>query len=250
MKEERRCLPMVSPSPTKRPMPPQATSVNTATATTWYAFLDPNTGREYFHEPETGETTWVLPTTSSNATTTREERVGMRMASPTTKGGTAAVTNEKDTKRQRWSTVAIAIATILVFNTLFLVGLVKFLYETGPSQQIQAHEQSMKLKLQNDDVEVAVEANPAYNNVEDEPFAQEDANETDEENDSTTEECANSTSDVPSDVTQSSSPEEHGVLPKKKCWIPFSYILVKECRRKARGGLPMPLADIDNSVWI
>ena len=157
-----------------------------------------------------------------------------------------ASTTTKGTKRQRWSTVAIVIGSVLVFNTLFLVGLV---------QQIQAHEWSMKVKLQSDDVEVAVEASPASNNLEDEPLAQGDpndakANEVEEENESTNEECASSTnSDVPSDVTQSSSPEEHGVLPKK-CWIPFSYILVKECRRKARGRLPMPLADVDNSVWI
>lgn len=33
------------------------------------------------------------------------------------------------------------------------------------------------------------------------------------------------------------------IHPPMNCWIPFSYIIVGKCRRHAREGLPMPLAD-------
>jgi hypothetical protein len=33
------------------------------------------------------------------------------------------------------------------------------------------------------------------------------------------------------------------IYPPISCWIPFSYIIVGKCRRHAREGLPMPLAD-------
>ncbi|KAL3807154.1 hypothetical protein ACHAXA_011355 [Cyclostephanos tholiformis] len=34
-------------------------------------------------------------------------------------------------------------------------------------------------------------------------------------------------------------------VPPKECWIPFSYVLIGKCRRHARKGLQMPLADAE-----
>jgi hypothetical protein len=39
-------------------------------------------------------------------------------------------------------------------------------------------------------------------------------------------------------------------VPPRKCWIPFSYILVGMCRQHARRGLLMPLADAESLLLI
>ena len=92
--------------------------------TTWYAFQDPKTGREYFHEPISGEVSWVLPTSSSAST--------LRAGNRTSKGDSEG-NNEKDIKSQRkliggWSAIGVTIVSVFVFNTLFLLILVKVLY--------------------------------------------------------------------------------------------------------------------------
>ena len=42
-----------------------SSSSTSTTTITWYAFTDSKSGREYFIEPKSGETSWVLPTSSA-----------------------------------------------------------------------------------------------------------------------------------------------------------------------------------------
>mmetsp|Transcript_37197 Transcript_37197/g.77918 ORF Transcript_37197/g.77918 Transcript_37197/m.77918 type:complete len:355 (-) Transcript_37197:1853-2917(-) len=139
--------------------------------TTWYAFEDPKTGREYFHEPISDKTSWVRPTSSSNATQI-EKAKGMSGLPQcrTGKETEGKAMDEMDTtKSQRkqgrgWGTAGIiTLLSVLLFNTLFLLFLVKFLYEnkTLPGQvhdqfkpPVQEHKNiSDAIKLSSDDVD-------------------------------------------------------------------------------------------------
>ena len=42
---------------------PQSQGAKGGGDTTWHAYRDPATGREYFHDPSADVTTWTLPTT-------------------------------------------------------------------------------------------------------------------------------------------------------------------------------------------
>ena len=44
--------------------------------------------------------------------------------------------------------------------------------------------------------------------------------------------------------------DDDDVPPPKVCWVPFSYVLIGKCRRHARGGLSMPLADAEGLLLI
>ena len=90
------------------------------TTTTWYAFQDPKSGREYFHEPQSGSTSWVLPNTFDGS-----ESINSVMTSSKTSKQNQVDTSSTSPRHEQsgWSTVGMTIAFILVFNTLFLFAL-------------------------------------------------------------------------------------------------------------------------------
>jgi len=150
----------------------------TAGDTTWYAFQDPKTGREYFHDPVSGKTSWVLPTSNSTTRIEKAESV-MPGSTYTAKDSTAECDDTSIRPKQgetlsshnkqsrRWSAVGVTIVSILIFNTMFLLVLVKVLYgnDSVPSQihdqtklpsggggvPFQAHEKNINIDLPIDD---------------------------------------------------------------------------------------------------
>ena len=115
--------------------------------TTWYAFQDPKTGREYFHEPRSGDTSWVLPT-SSNTTTRSKIKIEKGASGSRPKAGGATTMDGKVTqsRRKRLGSIGVTIVSILAFNTLFLLVLVKVLYDKSNmniSGQFQVYNQSI-----------------------------------------------------------------------------------------------------------
>mmetsp|Transcript_8098 Transcript_8098/g.14188 ORF Transcript_8098/g.14188 Transcript_8098/m.14188 type:complete len:342 (+) Transcript_8098:84-1109(+) len=154
--------------------------------TTWYAFKDPKTGREYFHEPNSEETSWVLPTSSSNATradkATGSGGHGM-MTGLAEKGGgnpamNARTAKSKRKRMERLSAVGMTVVSLLVFNTLFLSVIVIILYESNigrrqmpdviePSAPV--YENRIQVEPSRDDVvettqkqKVVIDADPKY----------------------------------------------------------------------------------------
>jgi len=136
-------------------------------------------------------------------TQSQRKEMDRRWSTGSTAKGSNAVNIEKDTKSQRkqmggWSTAGISIVSILVFNTVFLLVLVKILYENN-NGLLQIHDQ-IKLPVQEHEKSIEINADPK-SVLKDEPFlsnAQMD-NETlsdianivdgvEEENDSTVEE--------------------------------------------------------------
>lgn len=225
---------------------------------------------------------------------------------------------EKDKKRQRksfdgwrWSALVVPIVSILVFNTLFLLVLVKILYENnidGPSQihdQIQLHINDLSTRIQGDKQEMELNR-PIGDSVESEVIMEAGAEKQKEhfttnispdvgygddyDNDHATafDDIQAATREARSlveskeelSIPEQSSHERKQVtggevieeqegagvqenLETKSpddllgydktplnCWIPFSYILIRNCRHQAREGLPMPLAGAENLAWI
>ena len=44
--------------------------------------------------------------------------------------------------------------------------------------------------------------------------------------------------------------DDNDDTPPAECWMPFSYVLIGKCRRRARVGLTMPLADAEGWLLI
>ena len=94
------------------------------TTTTWYAFQDTKSGREYFHELQSGCTSWVLPTSIDGSESIMHQTLS---TSSKTKSKQKQVDTSSTSPPQEqsggWSAVGKTIAYILVFNTLFLFAL-------------------------------------------------------------------------------------------------------------------------------
>mmetsp|Transcript_34158 Transcript_34158/g.82593 ORF Transcript_34158/g.82593 Transcript_34158/m.82593 type:complete len:343 (+) Transcript_34158:100-1128(+) len=342
--------------------------MDTTATTTWYAFQDPKTNREYFHEPVSGKTSWVLPTsnstqivraeknhhdsTANDSKALKSDSVRSRhkaVAAPsqnkqkhhdaTANSGHKAIdarSRNKQKQSRGWGAVGITFVSILFFNTMFLLVLVKALYDNsnGPIQirdqikdadrPIQTHETKIKLKLSSDDAvgpavqkeeKLSSEANPrslsevapispstrpnnetkrnhtvdssCMNNPEEPSASKYSSNDATEYEDMHHFEprAANNEERTPDKLLRESGEESirqsSGDIVKEErnpgdqqegrekrigkqshhfnlklkdaawiCWVPFSYILFEKCRLQAREGLPMPLADVENSLWI
>jgi len=108
-------------------------SMMAASTTTWYAYKDSKTGREYFHEPKSGKTSWILPTSasidiseknsesSSKFGTSKPNRNNQQQQQPTMK--------LMDKQSRSWA-VGI-ITSVIIFNTIFLLVLTSYLYTTN-----------------------------------------------------------------------------------------------------------------------
>ena len=125
-----------------------------AETTVWYAFLDPRSGREYFHGPG-GETTWVLPTTirpdNTIQSSAMDDGEAPNNGDDVSRGRNKPVDATRSSPKQSrmWSSVGIAIIVIVTFNTLFLLVLVKVIIDDDGGQKhassargvhIEAHE--------------------------------------------------------------------------------------------------------------
>lgn len=132
-----------------------------AATTTWYAYKDSRTGREYFHEPISGKTSWVLPTSSIDLSDTSENNI--RGSTSTTKFGTSKTSTSKtninsqqrqqpmkvmDKQSRRWA-VGI-ITSVIIFNTIFLLALTSYLYTTNQG----GHDQIINI-TSNDGINIA-----------------------------------------------------------------------------------------------
>jgi len=132
--------------------------------TTWYAFEDPKTGREYFHEPISDKTSWVRPTSTSSNNATHIEKAKSMSGLPqcrTVKETEGKTMDDMDTtksqrkQRRGWGAAGvITVLSVLFFNTLFLLFLVKFLYEnkTLPGQIHDQIKPPVQLHENNSDV--------------------------------------------------------------------------------------------------
>lgn len=98
--------------------------MSTPGTTNWYAFKDPKTGREYYNEPVSGKTTWVLPTSSRS----HSEKGGNANIPRSTMNESNTIKKEKLTNQRkqmgRWIRVGIWTFFILLLNTVFLLVLV------------------------------------------------------------------------------------------------------------------------------
>ena len=247
----------------------------------WYAYQDPKSGREYFHEPVSGETSWVLPTS-------RNYRSSMQAGS----SGDKSVRQSKPMgsshhKPHVWSAVGMTIVFLLGFNTLFLLVLVKVLRESNELQNNAfninlpddprlgavidafpnpASEVPLPTIEQTDIDNEAQHSSPDMEKeVEDEEIYQyepvqiikdikhDDAGESDAKHGAKIErESKHQYIERKGNVEKESnkSVDERDNTTPIRCWVPFSYILLRKCRQQARDGLPMPLGNVENFLLI
>lgn len=102
--------------------------------TEWYAFKDPKTGREYYNEPSSGRSTWVLPTSfrSNNGVDSAENTNKTRSSMNASKTGNKAKFKKSQRSQiGRWNTYVMWTLSILVLNTAFLLALVRLGSEKG-----------------------------------------------------------------------------------------------------------------------
>ncbi|EED94660.1 predicted protein [Thalassiosira pseudonana CCMP1335] len=120
------------------------TTTNDATVT-WYAFTCQDTGREYFYEPLSGETTWIVPTSrtvlpeASKSTPIQTKPVynktihgngGERTNTKSNDATTTDNTQQNTPTNQQpnsWGSYGKTLVFVLIFNTLFLVMMVMFM---------------------------------------------------------------------------------------------------------------------------
>ncbi|KAL9191295.1 hypothetical protein ACHAXT_001001 [Thalassiosira profunda] len=240
-----------------------------AAGTKWFAFKDPKTGREYFHEPISGDTSWVLPTSAAKATHL-ERTAG---ANGCRSAANRRVKTEKETngaKRQGegWSAVATAIVSILLFNTLFLLVLVRSLYATDgggtqmpvktkpPSEGILApHEGIVKPTLATE-MHTKVQGGASAKD-EPESMANDRTSNGDARADesSTPEECPSKIEGPDaSGAGKSDAADTPNMNPPEEMKDDSTQQTVGkangECRLRVRARLPMPLVDAEKAVWI
>jgi hypothetical protein len=142
----------------------------------WFAFQDPKSGREYFHGPG-GETSWVLPTTTRPENTIQRSSMEDGEApndGDDVRGRSKPADATCRLKRSRiWSSIGIAIVVILIFNTLFLLVLVRVMIDDNDGKEhassaggehVGAHEKMVSiLDLSNVGEKVVVlEADPTH----------------------------------------------------------------------------------------
>jgi heme exporter protein D len=247
----------------------------------WYAYQDPKSGREYFHEPVSGETSWVLPTSRNYRSSMQAGSSGDKSARQSEQMGSS------HHKPHVWSAVGMTIVFLLVFNTLFLLVLVKVLRESNDLQN-----NTFNIKIPDDPrLGAVVDAfpNPAsevplptieqididneaqYSSpdmekeVEDEEIHQyepfqiikdikhADAGESHAKHGAKIEgKSKHQNIEREGNVERESekSVDERDNTTPIRCWVPFSYILLRKCRQQARDGLPMPLGNVENFLLI
>ena len=110
-----------------------------ASTTTWYAYKDSKTGREYFHEPISGKTSWILPTSSSIDLSDTIEKNNIRVSTSTTKPKLGTSKQQQPMKlmdKQSRSWAVGIITSVIIFNTIFLLVLTSYLYTNQVPEQI------------------------------------------------------------------------------------------------------------------
>ena len=95
--------------------------------TTWHAYRDPATGREYFHDPSADVTTWTLPTTlpRDRAVASRGEAASQRRE-PQDRNPPAKHAYKRGGVGGMRS-AALAVLCVLAFNTAFLYCVTRYL---------------------------------------------------------------------------------------------------------------------------
>ncbi len=249
----------------------------------WYAYQDKKSGREYFHEPVSGETTWVLPTSRICRTDDIPQRSTKNLESL---GGKSSRQSKpmgpsSNHKSHLMSAVGLTIGCILVFNTSFLLILVTVL---RVNNEVQRH--AFTIKLPGDSLfgpiissypKSALDAqlpsikqldldNETHCSKPDDTHAFQEIYQLVPA--SAMKEGLSDASEVKYGAIMSkgdstnqsigrrgkfgrvrSEALEHYAVPTR-CWVPFSYILLRMCRQQARAGLPMPLANAEDFLLI
>ena len=99
----------------------------------WFAFDDPKTKREYFFEPNSKETTWVLPT-SKPITSKIDKELPMKHQDHTSRRideNKMGINNTSSSTKLGW-VIMITLVVSLICNTVFLIVLVNL---TGPHEE-------------------------------------------------------------------------------------------------------------------
>lgn len=239
------------------------------TTIAWYAYQDSNQ-REYYHEPISGETSWVMPSSLLRCSTNNDAMMGV---------GGKTVNNDNDnvqgvhknfsttgksSRLRQFCVVGGAVIFILLFNTLFLLVVIRVIADDDgiikinhlfrgqalplpPSSQVGngSHQHYVNDRIIGDAMVAASSTdNPFILTAPDDGMQQRDNSVI--SNYSTTHDDTHVLGGKDSTVESTQNvyiKNNDTIHPPMNCWIPFSYIIVGKCRRHAREGLPMPLAD-------
>lgn len=123
-----------------------------------YNPIGSKTGREYFHEPISGKTSWVLPTSASIDLSETSEK-NIRGSESSSKFDTSKTNSNSQQQQQQpmklmdkqsrsWA-VGI-ITSVIIFNTIFLLALTSYLYTTNQG----GHDQIINI-TSNDGINIA-----------------------------------------------------------------------------------------------
>jgi hypothetical protein len=244
----------------------------------WYAYQDSTTtNREYYHEPISGETTWVMPSLLRCTTTTNDTRMGVGVKAAVNNDDTAVQHSRtgKDSvpsssRLRQFGVVGGTVIFILLFNTLFLLVVIRLIANDDGimtithlfrGQELPLPKSSEMMDLTNEshhhcnDINIdamdAAAAVTTENTLENPlilpapgPGVQQSDNSV-ISNDATinhdgTHKQGGKDIETTANIHINNNDTIH---PPINCWIPFSYIIIGKCRRHAREGLPMPLAD-------
>lgn len=262
-----------------------SSSSTSTTTITWYAFTDSKSGREYFIEPKSGKTSWVLPTSSAIVVDGTET---LARGSITPRNNTFATVKTDEpsnhlhdisssspctnTQYRPGRNAAGIIAFVIVINTLLLLVLT-YNYAVNnnrlPINQNTIHTKEAQVLPGDDMYFPTVPVVP--NNDDNFAIMEADAHQI---NDNTQSNNNNADINVGNDQSMDNVTDKAAAIMKETecklkennvdinksqtnlptnempltCWIPFSYMFKRNCR--AREGLRMPLADADNDLWI
>lgn len=255
------------------PRSPMAREPDTTKPIAWYAYQDGTTNREYYHEPNSGETSWVLPTSLNRCSTNYDTMMGVGGNTDNNDNVNVQGVHKNFTGSSRlrqFCVVGGAVIFILLFNTLFLLvvtrviadddGIVKIInmyrgqaLPLPPSSQVGNGSHQHYL---NDIIVDAMVAATSTDNPSNLPAPDDGVQQRDNSvisNYSTTHDDTHvlGGKDITVESTQNIYINNNdSIHPPMNCWIPFSYIIVGKCRRHAREGLLMPLADASSMPLI
>lgn len=247
------------------PRSPMAREPDTTKPIAWYAYHDGTTNREYYHEPNSGETSWVLPTSLLRCSTNNYTTMGV--GGKTDNDNVQGVHKNFKTSSSRLRQlcgVGGAVIFILLFNTLFLLVVIRVIADDdgtinfnhlfrgqalplSPSSQVGngSHQHYVNERIIVDAVVAATSTdNPFIHPAPDDGVHLRDncviSNYSTTHDDKHVLGGKDSTVESTQNIYINNNDSIH---PPINCWIPFSYIIIGKCRRHAREGLPMPLAD-------
>ena len=248
----------------------------------WYAYQDPKSGREYFHEPVSNQTTWVLPTSRLCSADSIAQHRSTKKDGEKSAGQTKPMGATSHHNPHVWSAVGMAVVFVLVVNTLFLLLLVKVLRDSNEMQDnalnirlpgdhmmgaiIDANPKSaVEISLPSvDEVGLGIDTQCSSTNVAAEIRENyrsqlstdlEDGRYVGESNEGGSSEVKSKNKNAKpkgyvGGKEREKSRDAHDSVTPIRCWVPFSYILLRKCRQQARAGLPMPLANAENFLLI